>query len=121
MADISIDGALPVDIEIQAETVAVFRYTAQYRVPGGDYIDFATAKDSSLVSRSAYRLRLNPPVASYTDLRIYFLIDGPAERPYRIDVTLSQNGQAVGQPIVCSGQIGGDGKMVFDTAEATLV
>ncbi len=121
MPEITIDRAKTVDIEIRATTLAVFRFTAQARVPGGDFVDFATAKDSTQVSESVYRLRLAPPIRAFTDLRIFFLIDGKPHRPYDIHVHLSQDGHGLADPLHCHGAIGADGKMVFDSVEATLL
>jgi hypothetical protein len=60
-------------------------------------------------------------VRSYTDLRIYFLMDGAANHPTRISVSLSQHGRPLGKPIVCEGKIGSDDSVVFGAAEATLI
>jgi len=121
MTEFRIDPQSPVEIEVRAESPAVFRFTAQYRVPGRDYVDFATAKGSTRVDEGAYRTALRAPIASYTDLRIYFLVDGPAKHATRIAVQCSQRGNSLGKPIICEGTIGADGKIVFATAEATFV
>jgi hypothetical protein len=110
-----------VEIELGAEAPAIFRFTAQYRVPGRDYVDFASARDSTQVGQGTYRTELDAPIASHTDLRIYFLVDAPANHRYRITVQCSQRGKPLGNPITCEGTIGGDGKIVFATAEATFV
>ena len=121
MAEIRIDPQSPVEIDVKAETPAVFRFIAQFRAPGHDYVDFASASDSGYVSRSAYSIALPPPIRPYTDLRIYFLVDGPTNHTYRIRVQCAQAGAARGPPIICEGTIGKDGKIVFETAEATFV
>jgi hypothetical protein len=121
LPEIRIDPQSPVEIAIKAETPAVFRFTAQFRAPGQDYVDFASARDSSHVSQSAYSIQLNAPIRPYTDLRVYFLVDGPTNHPYRIRVQCSQGGSPVGAPIICEGTIGKDGKIVFATAEGTFV
>ena len=109
------------EIEVKAETPAVFRFTAQSRVPGHDYVDFASSSDVGLVSQSAYSIELPAPISPYTDLRINFLIDGPTNHPYRVRTQCSQGGAALGAPIICRGTIGKEGKIVFATAEATFV
>jgi hypothetical protein len=121
MAELKIDPQRPVDIEIRAESPAVFRFTAQYRVPGHDYVDFASAKDSIHVSKSTYVIELAAPIEPYTDMRIVFLVDGPSKHPYRIRVQCSQDGQPLGEPIVRLGVIGPDGKIAFTTAAATFI
>lgn len=105
LTEFRIDPLSPVKIEVRAESPAVFRFTAQYRVPGRDYMDFASARDSTHVGQSAYRTELPPPIQSYTDLRIYFLIDGAARHAYRIAVQCAQRGKPVGKPIICEGTI----------------
>jgi hypothetical protein len=121
MPELKTNLEIPVDIEITGETPGVFSFTAQYRIPGYDYVDFATAKDSVHVGQSVFRTQLHAPLKSYTDLRIYFLIDGQAKHAYRVKVQCSQAGAALGPPIVCKGKIGDGGKIVFETAEATFV
>jgi hypothetical protein len=121
MAEYKMDPLEPVDIDIRAETPAVFRFIAQRRVPGRDYSEFATSKDWGHESLSRYSLELLPPVRSYTDLRIFILMDGAENRPTRIKIALSQNGKHLGEPIVCDGKVGNDGNVEFITAEATLV
>jgi hypothetical protein len=121
MAELKIDRQRPVEIEIKAESPAVFIFTAQYRVPGHGYVDFASAKDSVHVSKSTYTIELRAPIEPYTDLRIYFLVDGPANHPYRIRVQCSQAGLPLGHPILCEGAIDAAGKIVFTTAEATFI
>jgi hypothetical protein len=93
MPPLTVDAGQQLEIDIRAETVAAFRFTAQTRIPEGDFIDFASARDSQQISLSQYHIRLAPPIVAHTDLRIYFLIDGSAGRPYRIVVRLSQAGQ----------------------------
>jgi len=110
-----------VKVEIRADTPSVFRFIAQKRVPGRDYRDFASSADWGRESQSRYSFELLPPVRTYTDLRIYFLMDGAAGRPTRIRIGFSQLGQPLGEPVVCEGRIDSDGSMVFSTAEATLV
>jgi hypothetical protein len=110
-----------VEIQLSAESPAVFRFTAQYRVPGRDYLDFASARDSTQVGRGTYRIELDAPITPHTDLRIYFLVDAPANHRYRIAIQCSQRGNPLGTPLVCEGTIGIDGKIVFATAEATFV
>jgi hypothetical protein len=121
MAEYKMDPLKPVDIEIKAETPAIFRFIAQKRVPGRDFRDFATSGDWGRESLSRYSFELLPPILTYTDLRIYFLMDGAANHPTRIRVTFSQSGQLLGAPITCEGTIGGDDSVVFTKAEATLV
>lgn len=121
MAEYKMDPLEAVDIDIRAETPTVFRFIAQRRVPGRDFSEFATSKDWGHESLSRYSLELLPPVRSYTDLRIYILMDGVANRPTRISVGFSQNGKHLGAPILCDGKVVGDGGMEFITAEATLV
>ena len=121
MTELKIDPLRPVEIEIRAESPAVFRFTAQYRAPGHDYVDFASAKDSAHVSKSTYIIELAPPIQPYTDLKIVFLIDGPSRHPYRIRVQCSQDGRPLGGPIVRLGVIGADGKIAFAIAEATFI
>jgi hypothetical protein len=121
MAEYKMDPLEPVDIDIRADTPSLFRFIAQRRVPGREFSEFATSKDWGHESLSRYSLELLPPVRSYTDLRIYILMDGAESRPTRITITLSQEGKHLGAPIVCDGKIGGDGSMEFITAEATLV
>ncbi len=121
MTDFRVDPQSPVEIEISSKSPAVFRFTAQYRVPGHDYVNFASARDSTRVSQSKYKTELQAPIASHTDLRIYFLVDGPANHDYRIAVQCSQRGKPLGEPLTCEGTIGDDGKIVFATAEATFV
>ena len=110
-----------VDIEIKADTPAVFRFIAQKRVPGRDFRDFATSGDWGRESLSRYSFELLPPVRPFTDLRFYFLMDGASNHPVRIKVAFSQNGKLLGTPIVCEGVIGGDDSVVFGKAEATLL
>ena len=112
---------IPVEIEIRADTPSVFRFIAQKRVPGRDFRDFASSRDWGRESQDRYSFELLPPVRTYTDLRIYFLVDGAADRPTRIVVSLSQNSQWLGDSIVCKGRIASDGGVVFSTAEATLI
>ncbi len=121
MIEFRIDPLSPVEIEVRAESPAVFRFTAQYRVPGRDYVDFATAKSSTRVGESTYRTELRAPIHPYTDLRIYFLVDGPANHATRIAVQCSQRGKPLGKPIICGGTIGNEGKIVFANAQATLI
>ena len=121
MTEFRVDPKNPVEIELTVESPAVFRFTAQYRVPGSDYVDFASARDSTRVSEGTYRTELNAPIASHTDLRIYFLVDAPANHRYRIAIECSQRGKPLGTPLVSEGTIGNDGKVVFATAEATFV
>ena len=115
------DPLVAVDIEIKADTPSVFRFIAQKRVPGRDFREFATSRDWGHESQSRYSFELLPPIRTYTDLRIYFLMDGAAGRPTRISVSISQNGQPLGEAIRCEGRIGSDGGLVFRTAEATLI
>ena len=121
MAEYKMDPLEPVDIDIRADTPTAFRFIAQRRVPGRDYSEFATSKDWGHESLSRYSLELLPPVRSYTDLRIFILMDGAENRPTRIKIALSQNGKYLGEPIVCDGKVGSDGNVEFITAEATLV
>jgi hypothetical protein len=121
MTQYRMDPLVAVDIEIQGDTPSVFRFIAQKRVPGREFRDFASSADWGRESQSRYSFELLPPIRTYTDLRIYFLMDGAAGRPTRINVTFSQNGQPLGEPIVCDGKIGSDGGLVFKTAEATLI
>ena len=121
MAEFKMDPLKPVDIEIKADTPAVFRFIAQKRVPGRDFRDFATSGDWGRESLSRYSFELLPPIKTYTDLRIYFLMDGAANHPTRIRVAFSQDGKALGAPVICEGAIGGDDSVVFTKAEATLV
>jgi hypothetical protein len=121
MAELKIDPQRAVDIEIKAESPAVFRFTAQFRAPGHDFVDFASAKDSTHVSKSTYAIELRAPIQPHTHLRIYFLVDGPSNHPYKIRVQCSQGGLPLGDPIMCEGAIGPDGKIVFATVEATFV
>ena len=115
------DPLVPVDIEIRAETPSVFRFIAQKRIPGRDFRDFASSSDWGRESQSRYSFELLPPIRTYTDLRFYFLVDGAADRPTRLIVSLSQNGQPLGDEIICKGRIDSDGGVVFSTAEATLI
>jgi hypothetical protein len=110
-----------VEIELSAASPAVFRFTGQYRVPGRDYVDFASARDSTRVNEGTYRTELDSPIASHTDLRIYFLVDAPANHNYRITVQCSQHEKSLGKPIIREGTIGNDGKIVFAIVEATFV
>ena len=121
MAEYKMDPLEPVDIDIRSDTPTVFRFIAQRRVPGRDFSEFATSKDWGHESLSRYSLELLPPVRSYTDLRIFILMDGAANRPTRIQVSFSQNGKHLGEPIVCDAKIASDGGVEFITAEATLV
>ncbi|MDQ3673260.1 MAG: hypothetical protein M3365_02655 [Gemmatimonadota bacterium] len=121
MLQYKMDPLESVAVEIRADTPSVFRFIAQKRVPGRDYRDFAASSDWGRDSLSRYFFELLPPIRTYTDLRIYFLMDAPAGRPTRISVSISQSGQPLGDPIVCQGRIDSDGSMVFSTAEATLV
>lgn len=121
MAQYKMDPLESVYIEIGADTPSVFRFIAQKRVPGRDFRDFASSKDWGRESLSRYFFELYPPIRTYTDLRIYFLMDGAADRPTRIKVGFRQAGQLLGDPIVCEGEIGSDGSLVFLTAEATLI
>jgi hypothetical protein len=121
MAEYEMDPLEPVDIEINAETPAVFRFIAQKRTPGRDFRNFATSGDWGRESLSRYSFELLPPVRSYTDLRIYFLMDGAGNHPTRIKVAFSQNGNPLGEPIVCEGKLGPDDSVEFVTAEATLI
>lgn len=115
------DPLEPVKVEIRADTPSVFRFIAQKRVPGRDYRDFASSADWGRESLSRYSFELLPPIRTYTDLRIYFLMDGAAGRSTRIRIEFSQSGQPLGEAIVCEGRIDTDGSMVFSTAQATLV
>lgn len=121
MTQYRMDPLVAVDIEIRGDTPSVFRFIAQKRVPGRDFRNFASSADWGRESQSRYSFELLPPVRTYTDLRIYFLMDGAAGRPARITVAFSQNGEPLGEPIVCEGKIGSDGGLVFKTAEATLI
>jgi hypothetical protein len=121
MAQYKMDPLESVAVEIRADTPSVFRFIAQKRVPGRDYRDFASSSDWGRESLARYSFELLPPIRTYTDIRIYFLMDGAAGRPTRINVSFSQSGQLLGQAIVCEGRIDSDGSMVFSTAEATLV
>jgi hypothetical protein len=121
MADYKMDPLEPVDIEIRADTPAVFRFIAQKRVPGKDFRDFASSGDWGRESLSRYSFELLPPVRPYTDLRFYFLMDGAANHPVRISLAFSQNEKSLGPTIVCEGVIGGDDSVVFAKAEATLL
>ena len=121
MAQYKMDPLEPVAVEIRADTPSVFRFIAQKRIPGRDYRDFAASSDWGRESLSKYSFELLPPIRTYTDLRFYFLMDGPAGRPTRISVSFLQSGQPLGDVIVCEGRIDSDGSMVFSTAEATLV
>jgi hypothetical protein len=120
MAEYKMDPLESVDIEIKADTPAVFRFIAQKRVPGRDFRDFATSGDWGRESLSRYSFELLPPVRTYTDLRFYFLMDGASNHPTRIRVSFTQNGKLLGPPVVCEGDIGGDDSVVFAKAEATL-
>ena len=121
MTEFRIDPRNPVEIELSSKSPAVFRFTAQFRTPGHDYINFASARDSKRVSQSTYRTELPAPIESHTALRVYLLVDGPANHRYRIAVNCSQRGKSLGAPITCEGTIGNDGQIVFATAEATFV
>jgi len=121
MTQFRMDPLVAVDIEIKGDTPSVFRFIAQKRVPGREFRDFASSADWGRESQSRYSFELLPPVRTYTDLRIYFLMDGAAGRPTRITVVFSQNGAPLGEAIVCEGKIGSDGGLVFRTAEATLI
>lgn len=121
MAQYRMDPLVPMEIEIGADTPSVFRFIAQKRVPGRDFRDFASSQDWGRESQSRYSLELLPPIRTYTDLRIYFLVDGASDRPTRIVVRLSQNGEQLGAAIVCKGKIDSDGAVFFSTAEATLI
>ncbi|HEY1952666.1 MAG TPA: hypothetical protein VGG76_07655 [Gemmatimonadaceae bacterium] len=121
MAELKIDPQRPIDIDIRAESPEVFSFTAQYRAPGHDYVDFASPKDAVRANHSSFTIELDAPIKRYTDLRIYFLVGGPSSHPFRIIVQCSQNGHALGQPIVCAGTIAADGKIAFKTAEATFI
>ena len=121
MPQYKMDPLESVDVEIRGDTPSVFRFIAQKRVPGRDFRDFAASSDWGRESLSRYSFELLPPIRTFTDLRIYFLMDGQAGRPTRIEVAFSQAGQHLGKPIVCEGRIDGDGSMVFSTAEATLI
>ena len=121
MAELKIDPQRAVEIEIKAESPAVFRFIAQFREPDKDYVDFASTKESTHLSKSTYLVELHSPIKPYTDLRIYFLIDGPANHPYRIAIQCSQGSLPLGHPIICEGAIGQDGKIIFVTAEATFI
>ena len=110
-----------VEIDIRADTPSVFRFTAQKRIPGRDFRDFASSRDWGHESLSRYSLELLPPIRTYTDLRVYLLVDGAASRPTRIIIGFAQNGQPLGVPIVCDGKIGNNGELEFVTAEATLI
>lgn len=121
MAEYEMDPLEPVVVEINADTPSIFRFIAQKRMPGRDYREFVSSKDWGQEPLSRYWFELLPPVRSYTDLRIYFLMDGAANHPTRIKVALSQHGKPLGDPIVCEGKIGSDGGLVFETAEATLI
>jgi hypothetical protein len=121
LVELKIDPKRAVDIEIKAESPAVFRFTAQYRAPGHGYITFATAAEVSHASKSTYNLELKAPVTPYTDLRIYFLVDGPSNHPFKIRVQCSQGGLPLGHPILCEGAIDQDGKIVIETAQATFI
>ena len=121
MAQYKMDPLESIAVEIRADTPSVFRFIAQKRIPGRDYRDFAASSDWGRESLSKYSFELLPPIRTYTDIRIYFLMDGAAGRPTRIKVSFSQSGQLLGEPIVCEGRIDSDGSMVFATAEATLV
>lgn len=121
MAEYKMDPLEAVDIEIRADTPAVFRFIAQRRIPGRDFSEFATSKDWGHESLSKYSLQLLPPVRSYTDLRIYILMDGASNHRTRIRIALSQHGFLLGDPIICEGKIGRDDSVEFMTAEATLV
>ena len=115
------DPLVAVDIEIRADTPSVFRFIAQKRVPGREFREFASSRDWGHESQSRYFFELLPPLRTYTDLRIYFLMDGAANRPTRINVSFSQHGESLGDAIVCEGKIGNDGGLVFRPAEATLI
>lgn len=121
MAEYKMDPHESINIEIKAETQAVFRFIAQKRVAGRDFREFATSGDWGRESLGAYNFELRPPVVSDTHLRIYFLMDGAANHPTRIKVLVSQDGKPLGEPITCEGKIGGDDSVVFATAEATLL
>src|SRR5215210_153334 len=121
MTEFRVDPQSPVEIEVSARSPAVFRFTAQYRVPGSDYVNFASARDATHVGQSTYRTHLEAPIASHTDLRIYFLVDGPANHAYHIAIQCSQHGKPLGKPLTCEGMIGNDGQIVFATAEATFL
>jgi len=121
MTQFRMDPLVAVDIEIKGDTPSVFRFIAQKRVPGREFRDFASSADWGRESQSRYSFELLPPIRTYTDLRIYFLMDGAAGRPTRITVVFSQNGVPLGEAIVCEGKIGSDGGLVFRTAEATLI
>lgn len=110
-----------VDIEIRADTPSVFRFIAQKRIPGREFREFASSADWGHESLSRYWFELLPPVRSHTDLRIYFLMDSPAANPTHINVSFSQHGRSLGDPVSCEGATGSDGETVFATAEATLV
>jgi len=121
MTQYRMDPLVAVDIEIRGDTPSVFRFIAQKRVPGRDFRDFASSADWGRESQSRYSFELLPPIRTYTDLRIYFLMDGAAGRPTRITVSFSQNGEPLGDAVICEGRIGSDGALVFKTAEATLI
>lgn len=121
MAEFKMDPLKPVDIEIRADTPAVFRFIAQKRVPGRDFREFATSADWGRENLSRYSFELLPPIRPYTDLRIYFLMDGASNHPTRIKVAFSQSGKLLGDPVICEGMIGGDDSVVFAKAEGTLL
>ena len=121
MTQYRMDPLVAVDIEIRGDTPSVFRFIAQKRVPGREFRDFASSGDWGRESQSRYSFELLPPIRTYTDLRLYFLMDGAAGRPTRITVAFSQNGEPLGEAVVCEGKIGSDGGLVFKTAEATLI
>lgn len=121
MAELKIDPQRAVEIEIRGESPAVFRFIAQFRAPGKDYVDFASTKESTHLSKGTYLVELHPPIKPFTDLRIYFLVDGPANHAYRISIQCSQTALPLGKAIICEGVIGQDGKIIFVTAEATFI
>jgi hypothetical protein len=121
MPSISINKDQGVEITISAATVATFGFKAQFRVPGSDYVQFASGEDSAHVPTSSYSFQLKGPITAYTDLRIYLLIDGPANRPFDVVTTLAQAGRPMTPAVHTQGSIGSDGKASLQTVEATLV
>ena len=121
MPQYKMDPLESVAVDISADTPSVFRFIAQKRVPGRDYRDFAASSDWGRDSLSKYSFELLPPIRTYTDVRIYFLMDGQAGRPTRITVSFHQSGQLLGTPVVCEGRIDSDGSMIFSRVEATLI
>jgi hypothetical protein len=121
MPSVNIDNDTALDVEISVKTVAIVRFIAQRRVPGSDFADFATASGLSARAQSTYRITLTPPIIEHTDLRLIFLIDGPAGRRYDISIKLEQNESDVGEVLRLNGKIAKDGKVSSNQLDVELV